>query len=125
MIKITKIHHVSFIVKNLATSLSFYCDLLKIEKKSNRPEMAFAGAWLKINEVQEIHLLELDNPAPPPNRPEHGGRDRHAAFNIAKIAPLQTLLDENNIPYTMSHSGRPALFTRDPDGNALEFIQEA
>ena len=24
------------------------------------------------------------------------------------------------IPYTMSKSGRPVIFTRDPDGNALE-----
>lgn len=27
------------------------------------------------------------------------------------------------IPYTLSRSGRPAIFTRDPDANALEFTQ--
>lgn len=27
------------------------------------------------------------------------------------------------IPYTLSKSGRPAIFTRDPDANALEFTQ--
>lgn len=27
------------------------------------------------------------------------------------------------IPYTLSRSGRPAIFTRDPDTNALEFTQ--
>lgn len=27
------------------------------------------------------------------------------------------------IPYTLSRSGRPAIFTRDPDANALEFVQ--
>lgn len=27
---------------------------------------------------------------------------------------------ETGIPYTMSKSGRPVIFTRDPDGNALE-----
>ena len=27
------------------------------------------------------------------------------------------------LEYTMSKSGRPAVFTRDPDGNALEFQQ--
>jgi len=28
-----------------------------------------------------------------------------------------------DIPYTLSRSGRPAIFTRDPDANALEFTQ--
>ncbi|MEE9302707.1 MAG: VOC family protein [Thiotrichaceae bacterium] len=123
MIRITKIHHVSFLVKDLQVALAFYCDLLNIEKKPNRPAMSFAGAWLKINELQEIHLLELDNPDPTKNRPDHGGRDRHAAFSIEKLAPLQAILEKNDISYTMSHSGRLALFTRDPDGNALEFIE--
>jgi len=27
------------------------------------------------------------------------------------------------VPYTLSRSGRPAIFTRDPDANALEFTQ--
>lgn len=27
------------------------------------------------------------------------------------------------IAYTLSRSGRPAIFTRDPDANALEFTQ--
>jgi len=31
---------------------------------------------------------------------------------------------ENDISFTMSSSGRKALFCRDPDGNALEFIQK-
>jgi glyoxylase I family protein len=31
-------------------------------------------------------------------------------------------LDGARIAYTLSRSGRAALFCRDPDGNALEFI---
>ena len=122
-IAITSLQHVSFIVKDLTVSLEFYCDLLKLEQKTNRPDMAFKGAWLKVTDIQEIHLLELNNPDPIENRPEHGGRDRHAAFTIESLAPLQAILEEKNIPYTMSKSGRAALFTRDPDSNALEFIE--
>lgn len=33
------------------------------------------------------------------------------------------LSDHAGIPYTLSKSGRPAIFTRDPDANALEFTQ--
>lgn len=123
IVQITDIHHVSFIVNDLQRALEFYSDLLNIEQKHNRPEMGFSGAWLKINDSQEIHLLELDNPDPTSGRPTHGGRDRHAAFNVKDLSPLKAALDRNNIAYTLSMSGRAALFTRDPDGNALEFIQ--
>jgi len=33
------------------------------------------------------------------------------------------VLCSSGIPYTLSRSGRPAIFTRDPDTNALEFSQ--
>ncbi len=122
-IAIQHIHHVSFIVENVAVSLEFYCNLLGLEKKSTRPNMDFAGAWLKVNEQQEIHLLELNNPDPTRGRPAHGGRDRHAAFSVANLAPLKSRLKKQRIDYTLSRSGRAALFTRDPDGNALEFIE--
>jgi len=32
-------------------------------------------------------------------------------------------LEKAEIGYTNSRSGRPALFCRDPDGNAIEIIQ--
>jgi hypothetical protein len=37
--------------------------------------------------------MELPNPDPITGRPEHGGRDRHAAFSIHKLAPLKARLD--------------------------------
>ena len=36
---------------------------------------------------------------------------------------LIVLLKMTGIPYTLSRSGRPAIFFRDPDANALEFTQ--
>jgi glyoxylase I family protein len=84
--------------------------------------MSFAGAWLKVGE-QQIHLLELPNPDPVNGRPEHGGRDRHVALAVNDIELLQQRLEQARLPYTRSKSGRNALFVRDPDGNALEFIE--
>lgn len=118
-----QIHHVSFLVKNLEVSLDFYCNILSLKKKDNRPDFGFDGAWLAINDSQEIHLMVLDNPDPIDNRPAHGGRDRHAAFSVEDIKPLQAALDSNDINYTLSKSGRAALFVRDPDSNTLEFIE--
>ena len=56
------------------------------------------------------------------SRPAHGGRDRHVALAVSDLAKLVERLDLAEIAYTLSQSGRHALFCRDPDGNALEFI---
>jgi len=116
------LHHVSVIVSDTERSLAFYRDILGFQL-TERPDLGFPGAWLSVEGGQQIHLMELDNPDPTTGRPAHGGRDRHMAFTVADIAPVRALLDEKNIPYTLSKSGRRALFCRDPDGNAIEIIE--
>lgn len=118
----TSIHHVSFIVSDLNKARAFYCDVLGMQVDQSRPKMKFDGVWLIINQHQQIHLLLVDNPDPL-QRPEHGGRDRHVAFNVNDLDVVKKHLDLNNITYTLSKSGRKALFCRDPDGNTLELMQ--
>ncbi len=118
---ILKIHHSSLIVSDTQSSLSFYSGILGL-KQLERPNLPFPGAWLEIGE-QQIHLLELESVDPKTGRPEHGGRDRHVAFHVLNIELIKETLERNQITYSMSKSGRLALFCRDPDGNALEFIK--
>ncbi len=119
----SKILHSSFIVKNYIHSLHFYIDVLDMQLVNERPDLGFPGAWININQHQQIHLLEVPNPDPITNRPQHGGRDRHTAIGIKSIELLIARLEQQNIEYNLSRSGRQALFCRDPDGNTLEFIQ--
>ena len=121
---ITSLQHVSFIVKNTQQSLDYYCNILQLKVDYSRPDLGYAGAWLTIADQQQIHLLELPNPDPSHNRPAHGGRDRHAAFMVKNLKLIIDKLEYAKMPYTLSKSGRRALFCRDPDGNALEFIEE-
>jgi len=114
--------HSSVIISDTQQSLSFYHEILGFPIDENRPDLGFPGAWLKVGE-QQIHLLELPNPDPITNRPEHGGRDRHVAIGVDDISSLCTTLNNHQIVFTKSSSGRKALFCRDPDGNTLEFIQ--
>lgn len=116
------LHHASLIVSNTERSLNLYRDILGMELLE-RPNLGFPGAWLQVGENQQIHLLELQNPDPISGRPLHGGRDRHVALHVDSIDNLRNDLDQANISYTLSISGRKALFCRDPDGNALEFIE--
>ena len=113
--------HVSMVVADTERALVFYRDVMGLEVANDRPELAFAGAWLIVGERQQIHLLEVPNPDPL-ERPLHGGRDRHAAFRVKDLQVIQCRLDDNNISYTLSTSGRTALFCRDFDGNTLELI---
>ncbi|GFS43409.1 lactoylglutathione lyase [Actinidia rufa] len=64
-----------------------------------KDKLPYRGAWLWVGS-ETIHLMELPNPDPLTGWPAHGG-----------------------IPYTHSRSGRPVIFTRDPDAKALEFTQ--
>lgn len=118
---ITSIHHASLIISDIGQSRSFYEGVLGLQVDNSRPELGYDGLWLKVGE-QQVHLLLLDNPDPVDGRPTHGGRDRHIAFNVDNFEKLVMRLDNANVVYTLSRSGRNALFCRDPDGNALEFI---
>lgn len=115
------IHHASLIVADTARALAFYRDVLGLPELA-RPDLPFPGAWLGAGD-QQIHLLELPNPDPVDGRPEHGGRDRHVAFSVSGLEAIRQRLEAASVAYTMSCSGRPALFVRDPDGNAMELME--
>jgi len=122
--KINGIHHASIVVKDLGSALTFYCDVLGLTVNNARPDIGYPGAWLDVG-GQQIHLLQLDSVDPRVGRPDHVGRDRHTAFYLDDVEALILRLDQINIAYTASRSGRKAVFCRDPDGNGLEFVQQA
>ena len=122
MLRIQRIAHISLLVADTAAALRFYRDLLGLKVDPSRPDLGYPGAWLTVAD-QEIHLLEMPNPDPVAGRPAHGGRDRHVALYVRGLAELRSRLSSAQVPFTMSKSGRAALFCRDPDGNALEFVE--
>lgn len=117
------IDHVSVLVADTARALEFYRDILGLEVDESRPRLAYAGAFLNLGDGRQIHLIELPNPDPVDGRPAHGGRDRHTAMRIGSLDAMIARLDAAHIAFTLSSSGRRALFCRDFDGNAYEFIE--
>lgn len=120
---ITGLDHVSLLVKDTARALDFYTGILGLTQDDTRPEMAYAGAWLQTGNGQ-IHLIELPSPDPHEGRPAHGGRDRHIALRVSDLGPVIAALDAAVIDYTLSKSGRRALFCRDFDANAVELVEK-
>jgi glyoxylase I family protein len=89
-----------------------------------RPKtLPYPGAFLRCGSTQ-IHLMQLPSMDPKTGRPEHGGRDRHVALTVDNIDILRDRLVERGMAYTYSQSGRRALFCRDLDGNAYEFMED-
>lgn len=119
---VDEFHHASLIVSDTEQALAFYCGLLGLELDVTRPDLGYPGAWLNLGR-QQVYLLQLPNPDPGEGRPAHGGRDRHLAFRVRSLDALVVALEGAGIRYTLSASGRRALFCRDPDRNALEFIE--
>lgn len=115
--------HATFVVQDLQRARQFYEDVLGLTLNTTRPEMSFSGVWYDVGSNQQIHLMQLPSPEFGLQRPEHGGRDRHIALAVSDMAALVQRLEGAGVGYTMSQSGRRALFCRDPDGNALEFIE--
>ena len=122
---ITGILHATFLTSDLARARGFYEDVLGLRANPNRPQMGYDGMWYDIAPNQQIHLMALPDPEAGLQRPAHGGRDRHVALAVADMTKLTERLDEAGVTYTLSRSGRRALFCRDPDQNALEFIAMA
>ncbi len=120
--RITAILHTTFLTADLSRSRAFYEGVLGLRPDSNRPVMSYDGVWYDVADKQQIHLMLLPNPEAGLKRPAHGGRDRHVALAVDDFAQLVERLETAGIAYTLSSSGRRALFCRDPDGNALEFI---
>jgi len=115
------LHHSSLMISDLDASLKFYTEIIGLQQME-RPDLGFPGAWFQLGENQQLHIIKLPNMDPTTGRPEHGGRDRHVALTVDDFDGVRECLDTNNIFYSMSKSGRKALFIRDPDANAIEII---
>jgi len=121
--RITKLLHATFLVEDLDKACRFYEQILGLSASPSRPEMSFAGVWYDLGPHQQLHLMRLPNPEAGLQRPLNGGRDRHIAFAVDDLSALMQKLEGAGMKYNLSQTGRRALFCRDPDDNALEFIE--
>jgi catechol 2,3-dioxygenase-like lactoylglutathione lyase family enzyme len=119
---VTGFHHASVMVSDLDRARGFYEGILGLTPSEKRPAKGFDGVWYEIG-CQQIHLLALPSLEHGLARPEHGGRDRHVALTVSDLEGLKADLQQAGISFTLSRSGRPALFCRDPDGNTYELIE--
>lgn len=120
---ISKLLHATVLVQDLPKARAFYEQVLGLTASTARPQMSFEGVWYDLGGSQQLHLMQLPNPEAGLQRPLNGGRDRHIAFAVEDLSALMHKLEDSGIRFNLSQTGRRALFCRDPDDNALEFIE--
>jgi catechol 2,3-dioxygenase-like lactoylglutathione lyase family enzyme len=126
--QITQSLHTAILVTDLERSEHFYGTVLGLEKcggkkpaGGDRP-LKYPGAWYQIGNYQ-IHLIVATS-VPTDNQNEKWGRNPHIAFSVADLETAKAELLSLNYPIQASASGRPAIFTKDPDGNIIEISQQ-
>jgi glyoxylase I family protein len=118
MIEITNCLHVAVMVSNLNRSIEFYSNILGLTKVDR--DLKYPGVWYQIGDLQ-IHLIE--DLSYQPNVVIDllkSTRNPHIALGVRDLEVAKQQLLAANCVVKMSNSGRAALFTQDPDGNAIE-----
>ena len=117
--KIARLNHVSFAVRDFSRSAEFYEGILGLEK-AERPDFGIAGAWYDLG-AQQLHLLEV---------PDHASaNDRlnplanHVAFACDDYQETVAFFKDKGIAVFETDENMGQLWVLDPDGNVLEFIR--
>lgn len=112
--------HTALLVSDLSQAEHFYGNILGLSKIER--SLKYPGAWYQVGNFQ-IHLILDPNITPKLQNSEKWGRNPHLAFSVANLDQAKTRLLAHKCPIQISASGRPALFTQDPDGNIIELSQ--
>lgn len=119
-VHITHPLHVAILVTDLEKAAHFYGEVLGLTP-CDRP-LKYPGIWYQIGDYQ-LHLLHDESTPFGLHNQDKWGRNRHVAFAIANLADAKDHLTAHGYQVQMSASGRPALFTHDPDGNVVELSE--
>ena len=116
-IEIVNCLHFAVMVSDIDRAITFYSDILglnRIERLLNYP-----GAWYQLGEIQ-LHVIEDKNLQASNIDLIKSTRNPHIALGVRDLDIARQQLIAANCIVKMSNSGRAALFTQDPDGNAIE-----
>lgn len=119
--QIEELNHVAIYVKDLDKSIRFYQETLGF-KSIPRPAFDFQGAWFRLGEHQELHLIAVRN------EELKIVRQNHFALKVKSIREVEAHFKVKKIPYSGPKprpDGALQIFIQDPDGYFIEFFEFA
>jgi catechol 2,3-dioxygenase-like lactoylglutathione lyase family enzyme len=112
------VDHVAFKISDAAAAREFYGELLGYPVVTPRDS---AGPLIARISSRQSLVLE------PGLRADEDDRLSHIAFATSELASMKAYLESRGVVVegpARQRCGRDALRTKDPDGNAIEFVQE-
>jgi catechol 2,3-dioxygenase-like lactoylglutathione lyase family enzyme len=115
--KIFELNHVAIHVKDVEASSKFYREILQL-KPLPRPSFDFPGAWFRLGDYQELHLIGGRGQ---PVFAHHRGN--HFALRTDNLADWERHFQQSGFPHQprkQRPDGAWQIFLADPDGHVIE-----
>lgn len=117
IMKFNELNHVALHVRDLDKSCAFYLKVLQLEPIP-RPAFSFAGAWFRLGERQELHLIgDRGEPVYSHNR------GNHFALLVDDMAAWEQHFRSIGVTYLPRRTrpdGAYQIYVIDPDGHYIE-----
>jgi glyoxylase I family protein len=129
------LHHVSLTSSDLERSKRFYREILQLQEME-RPPFNFPGAWFRVGETQQLHLIVCEHPT---FRGEKGvdTRDVHFAVRVRNYWGAVEFLRSKGyredadsmdlkkmVVNPKAVAGFPQIYILDPDRHVIEINAE-
>jgi catechol 2,3-dioxygenase-like lactoylglutathione lyase family enzyme len=115
--KATQLNHVALHVADVERSCRFYAEVLQLEPMP-RPAFTFPGAWFRLGDDQELHLIGNREAAVVSHN-----RGNHWALMVDDIDAWERYFQERQIAYLPRRTrpdGAFQIYLIDPDGHYVE-----
>jgi len=115
--KVRQLDHVALHVADVSASADFYSNVLRLPSLQ-RPNFDFPGAWFRLGESQELHLIgNRDQPV------HSASRGNHFALLVDGLDDWETHLNDHGAIHSgrrIRPDGAQQVFVQDPDGHWIE-----
>ncbi len=118
--EIKAVNHVALHVADVRQSCDFYTGILEL-KPMPRPAFDFPGAWFRIGDSQELHLIGHRR-----DTVQSHSRGTHFALHIPDIREAEKELQRKGVPFhgpKLRPDGIWQIFIQDPDGHYIELCE--
>lgn len=112
----------SLTVSDLVRAKDFYSRILCLPELP-RPNFDFSGAWYRIGQQQQLHLIVLPESQTIRQEKYVSSREGHFALRVENYQDTLNWLKKNGVEILEkpnSKSGFAQIFCADPDGNLIE-----